>query len=229
MPTPCRNASLASPLPRVSRVFPSPSYRTSWYAPRLSADRCLTSAWLSASGPQTDVLANGHRHGKDGHRGRCDRETLVGWAGSSVALSRGSRFPTYLAALGFDLATLHDLYGEREATLEDFIAVATGEADFELLNQRRQFEKGTKERNLSREKRETVLMVCDFKRANPDLTVEQLLCSQWLDHTGGIPRIRSLFGSVQSYWQLGRRLRSYWLGSPSLIKEVRPDESHARF
>jgi hypothetical protein len=120
----------------------------------------------------------------------------------------------FLATLGFDLQALRDLYGEPEATLEDFIAVATGEADFELLNQRRQFEKWAKEMDLSREKREMVLMICDFKRANPDLTVEQLLRSQWLDHKGGIPRIRSLFGSVQNYWQLGLEAAELLVGQP---------------
>jgi type I restriction enzyme, R subunit len=120
----------------------------------------------------------------------------------------------FLATLGFDLQALRDLYGEPEATLEDFIAAATGEADFELLNQRRQFEKWAKEMDLSREKREMVLMICDFKRANPDLTVEQLLRSQWLDHKGGIPRIRSLFGSVQNYWQLGLEAAELLVGQP---------------
>ena len=120
----------------------------------------------------------------------------------------------FLSTFGFDLASLRDLYGEPEATLEDFIAVATGETDFELLNQHREFEKWAQEKGLSKEQREMVLMICDFKRANPDLTVEQLLRSQWLDFTGGIPRIRSLFGNVQNYWKLGQEAMELLIGSP---------------
>ncbi len=39
-----------------------------------------------------------------------------------------------------------------------------------------------------------VLMVCDFKRANPDILPEQILRSQWLDQAGGIMRVKALFG-----------------------------------
>jgi type I restriction enzyme R subunit len=48
---------------------------------------------------------------------------------------KGQSIPDYafLATLGFDLSALRDLYGEPEATLEDFVAVATGEADFDTL------------------------------------------------------------------------------------------------
>ena len=120
----------------------------------------------------------------------------------------------FLSTLGFDLPSLRELYGEPEATLEDFIAVAAGEADFELLNQRREFEKWAQEKGLSKEQREMVLMICDFKRANPDLTVEQLLRSQWLEYTGGIPRIRSLFGNVQNYWKFGQEAMELLIGAP---------------
>lgn len=90
---------------------------------------------------------------------------------------KGQSIPDYafLATLGFDLSALRDLYGEPEATLEDFVAVATGEADFDTLQQRREFEKWALEKGLSKEKRDLVLMVCDFKRANPDITPEQIL------------------------------------------------------
>ena len=104
----------------------------------------------------------------------------------------------FLGTVGFDLNSLRDLYGEPEATLEDFISVATGEADFDTLRQRQEFEKWAKARNLSREKRELVLMVLDFKRANPDITTTQILRSQWLQQTGGFPRIKALFNSVDA-------------------------------
>lgn len=103
---------------------------------------------------------------------------------------------SFLATLGFDLHTLRDLYGEPEATLEDFIAVAMGEADFDTLRRRREFEKWALGKNLSAAQRELVLMVLDFKRANPNLTPEQLLRSHLLDQAGGLPRIKSLFGSL---------------------------------
>ncbi len=102
----------------------------------------------------------------------------------------------FLATMGFDLPNLRDLYGEPEATLEDFIAVATGEADFETLRRRREFEKWALEQNLDKEKREMVLMVCDFKQANPDITATQILRSQWLDQVGGAVKIKAMFGDM---------------------------------
>ncbi len=102
----------------------------------------------------------------------------------------------FLATMGFDVAALRDLYGEPEATLEEFIAVATGEADFDTLRQRREFEKWALQKNLNKEQRELVLMVCDFKRANPDITPTQVLRSQWLDQAGGALRVKTLFGGI---------------------------------
>jgi len=111
---------------------------------------------------------------------------------------KGTTLPdhAFLATLGFDIPALRDLYGEPEATLEDFIAVATGEADFDAISQRRDFEKWAKEQELTLDQREMIAMVCDFKRANPDITAEQILHSQWLDQVGGILRIKSLFDNV---------------------------------
>lgn len=119
----------------------------------------------------------------------------------------------FLGTMGFDLSTLRDLFGEPEATLEDFIAVATGEADFETLRQRRLFEVWARDRDLSREKRELVLMVCDFKRANPDITTPQILRSQWLQQAGGLPRVKSLFGAVD---------RLVLLADEALSLQIRP-------
>src|SRR5207302_4176382 len=69
---------------------------------------------------------------------------------------------SFLATMGFDLSSLRDLYGEPEGTLEDFIAVATGEADFETIRSRREFEKWALDKGLNKEQREIVLMVSDF-------------------------------------------------------------------
>ncbi|MDL1888689.1 DEAD/DEAH box helicase [Nitrospirales bacterium NOB] len=119
----------------------------------------------------------------------------------------------FLATMGFDLTSLRDLYGEPEATLEDFIAVATGEADFDTLRQRREFDKWAKERGLSREKRELVLMVCDFKRANPDIMPAQIVRSQWLQQIGGLARIKALFGTVEALTALADEARTLEIGS----------------
>ena len=40
-------------------------------------------------------------------------------------------------------------------------------------------------------------MLCDFRHANPQLTPEQLLRSQWLDGQGGVARVIALFGSLK--------------------------------
>ena len=105
---------------------------------------------------------------------------------------------TFLATMGFDVSALRDLFGEPEATLEDFIAVATGEADFESFRRRNEFEKWALEKKFNQAQREMIQMVCDFKRANPDILPEQVLRSHWLEQSGGIIRIRSLFGGVRS-------------------------------
>lgn len=115
---------------------------------------------------------------------------------------------TFLATMGFDIHTLRDVYGEAEATLEDFISVARGEADFALLRQRREFEKWAQEKGLSKDKRELVLMLCDFRRANPNLTAEQTLRSQWLDYHGGLARVRALFGSLKSLIEVSEQAMS---------------------
>src|SRR5262249_33761361 len=62
----------------------------------------------------------------------------------------------FLGTMGFDISNLRDLYGEPEATLEDFIAVATGEADFDTLRRRREFDKWALEKNLNKGQRELV-------------------------------------------------------------------------
>ncbi|MEW6526396.1 MAG: DEAD/DEAH box helicase family protein [Spirochaetota bacterium] len=127
---------------------------------------------------------------------------------------------SFLATMGFDLATLRDLYGEPEATLEDFIAVVMGEADFETLQRRRQFEKWALGKGLNSAQREMVLMICDFKRANADITPEQILRSHLLDQAGGLPRIKSLFGGLDRLLQLAEEALALETGAP--IKE----ESH---
>ncbi len=129
---------------------------------------------------------------------------------------KGTSLPdhAFLATLGFDLSALRDLFGEPEATLEDFVAVATGEADFDTLRRRREFEKWSLEKKLNKEQREMVLMVCDFKRANPDILPEQILRSQWLDQAGGIMRIKALFGGFDKLMNLAEEALDMSAGAP---------------
>jgi type I restriction enzyme R subunit len=121
---------------------------------------------------------------------------------------------SFLAIMGFDLSTLRDLYGEPEATLEEFVLVATGEADFDTLRRRREFEKWAKDQGLTKEQREFVLAVCDFKRANPDITPEQILRSHWLDQAGGLTRIKALFGNLEKLLTLADEALALEIGTP---------------
>lgn len=105
----------------------------------------------------------------------------------------------YLRTMGFDLSTLRDLYGEVNATLEDFMAVAMGQADFELLRGHRRLHNIAERKELSEEQIEFLEALDDFKQVNPDLSVTQLLRSQWLQSKGGIHAIERLFGSVKEY------------------------------
>lgn len=133
---------------------------------------------------------------------------------------KGSTLPdhSFLSTLGFDVSSLRDLYGEPEATLEDFIAVATGEADFDALRHRREFEKWAQTKELSREQREMILMISDFKRANPDITPDQILRSQWLDQFGGIVRIKSLFQTIDRLMALVDEASAISCGKPMTLE-----------
>ncbi len=152
-------------------------------------------------------------------KGGMEREGLRQRFAQTILCWRYFKGPTlpdhaFLATMGFDVASLRDLYGEPEATLEDFIAVATGEADFDTLRQRRAFEKWAKDKSLTRQQRELVLMVCDFKRANPNIRPEQILRSQWLDQAGGIVRIKALFGNLERLMALADEALTLSAGEP---------------
>jgi type I restriction enzyme R subunit len=125
----------------------------------------------------------------------------------------------FLATMGFDVPNLRDLYGEPEATLEDFIAVATGEADFDSLRVRREFEKWALEKKLGLDQREFVLMVCDFKRANPDITPAQVLRSHLLDQAGGSVRVKVLFGGMDKLIALADEALALDVGAPKPEEE----------
>ena len=134
---------------------------------------------------------------------------------------KGGTLPdhSFLATLGFDLPTLRDLYGEAEASLEDFIDVAIGEADFQTLRRRHDFERWALSKGLTKEQREVVQMVGDFTRANPAITLEQILRSHWLEQAGGVLRIRSLFGNLEKLMSLASE-------ASQLVSDT-PDNSEA--
>ncbi len=131
---------------------------------------------------------------------------------------------SFLATMGFDLPALRDIHGEPDAVLEDFVAVATGEADFETLRRRRDFEKWALEKNLNKEQREMIMMVCDFKLANPVITPEQILRSQWLDQSGGAIRVKALFGSLSQLIVLADEALMLSAGAP-IKSEVGNDKN----
>lgn len=115
--------------------------------------------------------------------------------------------PFYLETMGFALSILRDLFGEVDATLEEFVAVAEGNADFGFLRERRRLREFAKSRKLSAEQAELLLMLWDFKRANSDLSVTQLFRSQVLQSKGGVHVIERLFGSMGSYLGLYQEAR----------------------
>jgi hypothetical protein len=92
--------------------------------------------------------------------------------------------------------------------------VTTGEADFETLRRRREFEKWALEKTLNMEQREMVLMVCDFKQANPHIRPEQILRSQWLEQAGGVVRIKALFGGLDQLINLADEALNLSIGAP---------------
>lgn len=152
-------------------------------------------------------------------KGGLEREALKQRFSQTILCWRffkGTSLPdhAFLTTLGFDLPALRDLFGEPEATIEDFIAVATGEADFDTLHRRREFEKWALKKKLNKEQREMVLMVCDFKRANPDILPEQILRSQWLNQAGGIMRIKVLFGGLDKLMNLAEDAMNLTAGTP---------------
>ena len=112
--------------------------------------------------------------------------------------------PAYLEAMGFDLHTLRDIFGEADASLEEFIDVVEGKGDFltseeRKARRRKAFEKWALEtKGLNQNQVTLLLMLFDFKQANPNLTPVQLLRSQWLQYQGGLRRIEELFGSIDS-------------------------------
>lgn len=57
-------------------------------------------------------------------------------------------------------------------------------------------------------------MVCDFRRANPDITPAQIMRSRWLDQVGGIMRIKALFGGFDQLMDLAEEALELSAGAP---------------
>ena len=111
----------------------------------------------------------------------------------------------YLEAFGFDINTLRDIFGEVEANYQDFIDVALGKKRFKTVDEKNRdaviyWLKEIKKFN--EEQIELLMMYYDFKKRNPELTFSQLANSQLLQQKGGIKKIKSLFGSLESFAEI---------------------------
>lgn len=111
----------------------------------------------------------------------------------------------YLKAMGFDLETLRDIYGEPEADLKDFIDVALGKKTFPTPEERK---RGNLRKWLKEEKKipdqgiEFVMIYVDFKKRNPELTLSQFIKSRIVDLKGGLTKIEEIFGSIENFRNL---------------------------
>lgn len=116
----------------------------------------------------------------------------------------------YLETFGFDINTLRDIFGEVNATYQDFIDVALGKKRFKTVEEKDRdaviyWLKDIKK--FDDEKIELLMMYYDFKKRNPDLTFSQLANSQLLQQKGGISKIKDLFGSLENFAKLYETMR----------------------
>ena len=108
----------------------------------------------------------------------------------------------YLKAMGFDLETLRDIYGEPQANLQDFIEVALGKKSFLTSEERKKedIKRWLKEeKEISDEGIEFIFIYLDFKKRNPELTLSQFMKSRIVDLKGGLPKIEELFGDIKKF------------------------------
>jgi len=119
----------------------------------------------------------------------------------------------YLKAMGFDLETLRDIYGEPEAELKDFIDVALGRKSFPTPEERK---RENLKKWLSKEKKvpeagiEFVLIYVGFKNRNPELTLSQFMKSRVVDLRGGLVKIEEIFGSIEDFKSLADETFRRW-------------------
>nr|WP_280996308.1 DEAD/DEAH box helicase family protein [Marinitoga okinawensis]CAI4093956.1 Type I restriction modification system, restriction subunit R [Marinitoga okinawensis] len=108
----------------------------------------------------------------------------------------------YLEAFGFDINTLREIFGEVDATYQDFIDVALGKKKFKSVEEKnRDAVKHWLEeiKKFNNEQIEFLMMYYDFKKRNPKLTYSQFANSQILQHKGGIDKIKLIFGSLDEF------------------------------
>ncbi len=133
----------------------------------------------------------------------------------------------YLEAFGFDLNTLRDIFGEVNATYQDFIDVALGKKRFKTIEEKNRdaviyWLKDIKKFN--EEQIELCLMYYDFKNRNPDLTFSQLANSQLLQQKGGIQKIKTLFGSIENFGKLYEKMKEINYMNVDELEEENPND-----
>jgi len=108
----------------------------------------------------------------------------------------------YLEAFGFDISTLRDIFGEVNATYQDFIDVILGKKRFKTVEERNRDAMIRWLEDIKKfddEQIELLMMYHDFKKRNPSLTFSQLSNSQLLQQKGGVSLIKKLFGSLEEF------------------------------
>ena len=119
----------------------------------------------------------------------------------------------YLKAMGFDLETLRDIYGEPEAELKDFIEVALGRKSFPTLEERKResLKKWlTDEKQIPEDGVDFIMIYVDFKNRNPKITLSQFMGSRIVDLKGGLVKIEEIFGSLENFKDLAEEAFRRW-------------------
>lgn len=119
----------------------------------------------------------------------------------------------YLRAMGFDLGTLRDIYGEPEAELKDFIDVALGRKSFPTPEERKR--EGLKkwltdEKQIPENGVDFIMIYIDFKNRNPGLTLSQFMKSRIVDLKGGLVKIEEIFGDLENFKDLAEEAFRRW-------------------
>ncbi len=119
----------------------------------------------------------------------------------------------YLKAMGFDLETLRDIYGEPDAELKDFIEVALGRKSFPTLEERKResLKKWlTDEKQIPEDGVDFIMIYVDFKNRNPEITLSQFMGSRIVDLKGGLVKIEEIFGSLENFKDLAEEAFRRW-------------------
>lgn len=120
----------------------------------------------------------------------------------------------YLKAMGFDLETLRDIYGEPEAEMQDFIDVALGKKTFPTPTERKRENIRRwlmEEKKISEEGMDFVMIYVDFKNRNPELTLSQYMKSNIVDLKGGLLKIEEIFGDIENFKEIAEEAYRRWM------------------